>query len=132
MVHNCPEVSSSRTSLYPTAVKVMTVMYRASVKLHPSNTIYPNAPVAVMITSARTALSIRRKATRGSYTVLWETARLSRSLRSPSAMDSFIARQSAFLWLKAIRLTKAGCPLAPAPPRRGTTRRYGAAVVVCP
>jgi hypothetical protein len=38
MVHNCPEVSRGCTSLYPTVVSVITVMYNASVKLQPSNT----------------------------------------------------------------------------------------------
>src|SRR5829696_9862685 len=86
MVHNCPVVSRGRTSLYPTVVKVITVMYTASAKLRPSNTMYPNTPRTVIIPSAKRALSMRRVATRGSYTFLSEMPLLLDLLRSSSAI----------------------------------------------
>jgi hypothetical protein len=44
-------------------------------ELQASNMMYPNTPTAVIIPSAKSAFRIRRVATRGSYTVLSETAR---------------------------------------------------------
>src|SRR5215211_8391095 len=87
MVHSCPVTSRSRTSLYPTVVRVITVMYRASVKLQPSNTMYPNTPATVIVASAKRAPRIRLRATRGSYTVLSESDRSPGRL---SAMDGII------------------------------------------
>ena len=86
MVHICPVVSRVRTSLYQTVVKVITVMYSASVKLHPSNTMYPKTPRVAIVTKAKMAPWTRRRATRGSYTVLSEMPLLLDLLSSPSAM----------------------------------------------
>jgi hypothetical protein len=86
MVHSCPVVSRVRTSLYPTVVKVITVMYSASVKLKPSNTMYPNTPTLAIIIKAKIAPWTRRRATRGSNTVLSEMLLLLDLLGSPFAM----------------------------------------------
>src|SRR5215207_2438086 len=97
MVHNCPEASSTRTSLYPTVVRVITVMYRASVKRHPSKTMYPRTPTAVMIRSATMALCTRRSANRGSYDLLSCKPLSSALLRSSSATGAIIVE-----WLESL------------------------------
>ncbi len=107
MVHSCPVVSRVRTSLYPTVVRVITtVMYKASMKLQPSNTMYPNTPTVAIITNAKMAPWTRRRAIRGSYTVLSETARSLGLPRSPSAMCGIIVGQPALLWQGAISLQR--------------------------
>src|SRR5215210_5608798 len=102
MVHSCPEVSSTRTSLYPTVVSVITVMYRASVKLHPSKTMYPKTPAAVMVTSATMAFCTRRGASRGSYDLLSEKLQFSDLLLSFSATGAIIVE-----WLASLDQTPA-------------------------
>src|SRR5215213_3848358 len=97
MVHSCHDASSIRTSLYPTVVSVITVMWKASVKLHPSKTMYPKTPTAVMITSARTALCTRRNASRGSYDLLYWKPLLSDLLRSSSATAAIIVERPSTL-----------------------------------
>jgi len=67
MVHSCPVVSRSRTSLKPTVVRVITVMYKASMKLQPSRTMYPSTPTTVITPSARRAFRARRTVLRISY-----------------------------------------------------------------
>src|SRR5215207_7251878 len=61
-------------------------MYTASVKLQPSNTMYPNTPTVAIITKARMAPCTRRRATRGSNSVLSEMPLLPDLLRSPSVI----------------------------------------------
>src|SRR5215213_5675171 len=100
MVHSCPEASSTRTSLYPTVVRVITVMYRASVRLHPSKTMYPSTPKTVMVASARRAFCTRRSASRGSYDLLSRKPLLSDLLRSPSATGAIIVERFASLGMR--------------------------------
>ncbi len=68
------------TDFLITDLKVITVIYKASMKLQPSNKMYPSMPTAVMTPSARKALQTRRRITRGSY-VSEKANRLSVSVR---------------------------------------------------
>src|SRR5829696_10537747 len=97
--------------------------------LQPSNTMYPSTPATVMTPRARSALSIRRSASRGSYTVPSEADLLLDPLRSTIA--GIIVGRPALLRLEAIRLTRARSPPAHPPLPHGAARRCGAAGGAC-
>ena len=61
MVHSCSgNVSTSWTSLKPTVVSVITVMYIESVTGHPNRTTYPTVPRIATLMTASTQMRMCR------------------------------------------------------------------------
>src|SRR5919202_93282 len=71
-------------------------MYKASMKLQPSNKMYPSTPTVVITPSAKKAIQTRRRVTRDSY-VSERTNRLSGFTRPDSAMEPDYNRAAHFL-----------------------------------